>query len=448
MSWNNKVVWSEGLFLRPQLFQQQERYLERYVHTRALALSPFFFGLSQYRIDTDALAIGKIILSSASGVFPDGTPFDAPADTPPPPPLAIRSTHLDQVIYLATPARIPNVEETTFRDAPDSCARYAVFEEEVRDSNSTGQGPRLIQLSRIRLRLITEDELGDSWLSLALARIKAIRPDNMVQLDDALIPPVTGYGVSPLLNAWLVRIHELTGMRANALSERLTGPGSRLAKTAEVSDYLLLQTLNRYEPRLRHLRTVPTASPEWLYEVLVEMMGELSTWLRTDTRRPIDTYLPYQHGTPHLCLKPIVEDIQRLLNLVLVRSAQAITLVDLGHGMRNAALDPAEIAGFSTLVFAIQADMAPETLMQQFIVQAKAGPSEKLPDLVRGHLPGIPLQMLPVPPRQIPFSAGHLYFEITRAGRLWDEVAQHGGLALHVAGEFPGLNLQLWGIRA
>ncbi|HFE3633518.1 TPA: hypothetical protein ACF3KD_004369, partial [Escherichia coli] len=25
MSWNNRVVWSEGQFLLPQMFQQQER---------------------------------------------------------------------------------------------------------------------------------------------------------------------------------------------------------------------------------------------------------------------------------------------------------------------------------------------------------------------------------------------------------------------------------------
>ena len=31
MARNNKVIWSEGLFLRPQHMQQQERYLERYV---------------------------------------------------------------------------------------------------------------------------------------------------------------------------------------------------------------------------------------------------------------------------------------------------------------------------------------------------------------------------------------------------------------------------------
>nr|WP_167359270.1 type VI secretion system baseplate subunit TssK [Burkholderia diffusa] len=30
---------------------------------------------------------------------------------------------------------------------------------------------------------------------------------------------------------------------------------------------------------------------------------------------------------------------------------------------------------------------------------------------------------------------------------LWEEVVRHGGLALHVAGDFPSLKLELWGVR-
>ncbi len=74
MSWNNRVVWSEGQFLLPQMFQQQERYLEHVIHYRSLPLSPFFWGFSKYEIDSEALNIGKLVLTEAAGVFADGTP--------------------------------------------------------------------------------------------------------------------------------------------------------------------------------------------------------------------------------------------------------------------------------------------------------------------------------------------------------------------------------------
>ena len=90
MSWYAKIAWQEGLFLRPQLFQQQERYLERYAHLRAAPITPFFFGFTQYSIDHEALALGKVIIKSASGIFPDGTPFETPSNTILPLPLTIR----------------------------------------------------------------------------------------------------------------------------------------------------------------------------------------------------------------------------------------------------------------------------------------------------------------------------------------------------------------------
>ncbi len=60
MSENNRIVWSEGLFLRPQHFQQQERYLERYVEGRAGPLRAWSWGFSELEIERDLLAVGKL----------------------------------------------------------------------------------------------------------------------------------------------------------------------------------------------------------------------------------------------------------------------------------------------------------------------------------------------------------------------------------------------------
>ncbi|SPB15137.1 type VI secretion protein [Caballeronia novacaledonica] len=446
MSWYAKVTWQEGLFFRPQLFQQQERYFEKYAHMRATPLSPFFFGFTHYRLDLESLALGKVILQSATGVFADGTPFDAPGNTPLPVPLTARHEHLGQVIYLAVPVRLPNCEETTFDASPESLARYQVFDTELRDTNSVSLAPELVQLSSLRLRLVPEKEMGEAWIGLPLTRVATIRADGSLELDTTLVPTVSGFGASELLMSWLFKIQDLARMRADALANRLAGSVNSTASAATVSDYLLLQILNCYEPQLKHLMLVPSTSPADIYQLLLGMAGELSTHLRPGTRRPLQVP-SYTHAEPHTCLRPLVDEIHAMLNQVLVRSAQRIGLVEQGHGLSNAVIDPAEMRDFTAVVLAVNAAMPPDVLQQRFQTQAKAGPSEKLQDLVRSHLPGIGLQAMPVAPRQIPYNAGYLYFELTQNGPLWDEVARHGGLALHVAGEFPQLDLQLWGVR-
>src|SRR5205807_8625131 len=89
MSIYSKIVWSEGLFLRPQHLQQQDRYFERYVETRCQALRSSSWGLTELELERDLLSIGQLGLARAAGVFPDGTPFRMPDDTPLPTPLEV-----------------------------------------------------------------------------------------------------------------------------------------------------------------------------------------------------------------------------------------------------------------------------------------------------------------------------------------------------------------------
>ncbi len=88
MSWKNKVVWSEGLFLRPQHFQQQDRYLETFVEERTRTLRAYSWGVTELKLDEEALTLGKLAIAQARGVLPDGTPFAIPANDDPPLPCS------------------------------------------------------------------------------------------------------------------------------------------------------------------------------------------------------------------------------------------------------------------------------------------------------------------------------------------------------------------------
>ncbi|PXW24939.1 type VI secretion system baseplate subunit TssK [Paraburkholderia caballeronis] len=447
MSWYNKVVWSEGLFLRPQLFQQQERYLEYFAHKRSAVLSPFFWGFSHYEIDRESLAFGKLVFKSGAGIFPDGTPFDVPGHTPPPQPLTIAPEHQNQVIYVAVPLRLPNTEETTFAERNGSLARYLSFDDELRDSNAIGQGPKPVQLANLRLRLLPEKELTQSWIGVALTRVKSLHADGAVSLHtDDHIPPVTGYGANPLLRDWTLQLHGLARLRADALAARLSGSDGRVGAAAEVADYLLLQVLNRYEPLLDHLCQIGETAPVDLYREFAMLAGELSTFVRPQTRRPIAAP-GYDHARLYDSIKPLVDEIHYLLNQVLIRGAQPIPLTEQAHGIRTASMLPAELAAYSSLVLAVGAQMSPEVLQQQFAAQTKISQPQRLPELIRSHLPGLTMVPLPVPPRQIPFNSGFIYFELSRSGPFWEQIARQGGLAMHIAGHFPELKLELWGVR-
>ncbi len=445
----NKVVWSEGLFLRPQLFQQQERYFEYYAHKRAATLSPFFWGFSQYEIDREALAYGKLVLRTARGVLPDGTPFDIPDHAELPEPLTILPEHLGKVVYLAVPLRLDNSDETIFsQHDSSSLARFRAVEAELCDTNSIRQGPKPVQLASLRLRLVPQAEMTESWIGLPLTIVKAIQPDGSVLLHlEDHIPPVTGYAASALLREWLTHLNGLVKMRAGMLANRLSTSDGKASASAEVVDYLLLQIFNKYEPILDHLRHIPELPPIALYLELAKLAGELSTFVRTKTRRP-KSAPGYDHARLYSSIRPLVDEVHELLNQILVRSGQLIDLHSKGNGVWSAAVLPNELRSFSNLVLAVHAQLPMDVLQQQYQAQVKISAPQQLHELVRSHLPGLVLQGLPVPPRQIPYSTGYVYFELLKSGPFWDKISDTGALALHIAGEFPGLKMELWGIRS
>jgi hypothetical protein len=92
-------------------------------------------------------------------------------------------------------------------------------------------------------------------------------------------------------------------------------------------------------------------------------------------------------------------------------------------------------AGF---VLAVKADVPAETLRRNFPHQAKVGPVEQIAQLVNVALPGIGLRPLPVAPRQLPYLANAVYFEMEHNGPHWKQMQQpggSGGIAIYVPGE-------------
>ena len=67
MFWHDKVVWQEGMFLRAQHFQQQDRHMARLLHARSAPLHAHPWGLTELAIDRDLLAAGRFALSGAAG---------------------------------------------------------------------------------------------------------------------------------------------------------------------------------------------------------------------------------------------------------------------------------------------------------------------------------------------------------------------------------------------
>jgi type VI secretion system protein ImpJ len=440
MTWTNRVVWQEGMFLRAQHFQQQDRWLEMMVRARTAALRPHPWGVVEMMIDRDLLSTGRFALSSAVGVFEDGTPFSIPGETDHPPPLELPENTRNAVVYLAAPIRQPGAVEIAMNGSE---GRYGLREFEAYDTHSASPQPAPLQIARLRLRYMLEPEERAGYLCIGLARVTEVAADRRATLDERWIPPALVCSAALPLSGLITEFSGMLNQRGEALAARLTAPGSR--GVAEVADFLLLQTVNRWQKLFAHWADAGNVHPEDLYSAFVQMAGELATFTEV-TRRP-NAYPAYRHDDLQRSFAPVVADLRRSLSAVLEQNAIAIPLQERQYGVRIGPIVDRSILRASSFVLSVQADLPTEQLQRLFPSQVKIGAVEHIRDLVNVLLPGITARPLPVAPRQIPFYAGASYFELDRNSPHWQQMQASGGFAIHVSGEFPNLRMELWAIR-
>jgi type VI secretion system protein ImpJ len=444
MSVHNRVVWSEGLFLQPQHFQQQDRYFERYVETRCEALVPHSWGFRELELERDLLSIGKFALRRASGVFPDGTPFRMPEDDPLPAPIDLGGQVRDQVLFLAVPLRRSGELEVDRAAEDDPLARHKVTELQARDATMNGGDTAMLEVAALRTRFLLANDVTQAYACMPLGHVVEVRADNQVVLDDNFIPTVLHAGAASRLSTLSTELLGLLHQRGDALSGLVAATGRGSA--AELADFLMLQAINRYEPLFAHYAESGTLHPESLFQLWVSAAGELSTFT-TNAKRP-PKFPGYRHDRLRESFEPVVLALRTSLSKVLDPNAIAIPLEPKKFGISVAIVTDKNLLSTAVFILAARADVPSEELRRRFPSQLKIGPVEKIRDLVTLQLPGVPAVPLPVAPRQIPYHAGFAYFELDQSNELWGQLKSSGGIAVHVAGEFPGLAMEFWAVRS
>lgn len=444
MSWFSKVVWSEGLFLRPQHFQQQDRYSEWRGDSLRRQLQPNGWGFSTLELDDAALAIGKVSIRAASGILPDGTPFDFPAAHEGPVAFDFPADAKDALVVLTLPLQRPLMPEYRIEGDDDALARYDVADAALPDAAGGGGSAEIVQVGRPRLALGLAQDYSDAFVRLGVLRVTERRPDGSLLVDRGYIPPVLGCACAPQLASMLREVLGLLGQRGEALAGRMSQGGT--GGVAEIADFLFLLAVNRHLPVMAHLEQLRPLHPERLYSQLLALMGELATLTAPERRPPA---LPaYRHDALQDSFDPLMREIRRALSSILEQNAVQIPLQDLKQGRYVGVIADRGLLRQAGFVLAVNAQIPAEAVRSRFPTQAKLGPVEKLRDLVNLQLPGIALRPLPVAPRQIPFHAGYTYFELDNSGDLWKQLDSSGGLGMYVTGDFPGLDVALWAIRA
>ena len=444
MSSNNKVIWTEGMFLRPSHFQQLDRYFQSWIEFRCGALHCYSWGVTKLEIDQQLLALGKFAITSCQGVFPDGTPFSMPDINPAPIPLDIPAESKNELLYLSLPVRSAYGKELTWGENTDEFIRYRMKEIEVKDIHSQyEQDSSTIQSGELWTRFRLSRQSQDAYVNIPIARVIERKADKQVVLDSQFIPTCSHTGASSQLSGYIQEVEGILHQRGDALAQRLGSPGT--GGVAEITDFLLLQLINRYEPLFTHFSFLQQLHPERLYSVMLEMAGELAT-ITQASHRP-KTFPQYIHEDLYSCFNPVVIALREALSWVSESRAIPIPLEEHPRQIRTAIIHDRQLLHSAEFILGVNAQLSADKIRSQIPRQATIATREKLRDYVMSQIPGIQLIGLAASPRQIPFHKGMTYFNLDKNHALWQELEKSGSIGMHFSGEYPGLELEFWAIR-
>jgi type VI secretion system protein ImpJ len=430
MTNSSKVVWSEGLFLRTQHFQQQDRYAEALLRAalRAAPMQPW--GFAGLELDRAALGTGRVALVRAEGILPDGTPFALPADAPAPPPVTVRTDTPHGLVSLGVAVEQAGaITVDPVHEAPAG-ARYRGVMTQTRDAVRGGAATEEIEVAQLALKLILPGEDTAGFVTMPVARVDGLRADGSVALDEGHLPPALNIRAVAWYGALLQEI--VTGLDriADAHGGMVLGGTGR-----SVENLLILELANAARPDLAHRLAQGLDHPADLFRALAGLAGRMATY-GSSSRRLAE--LPvYEHIDPQRAWTALADVLRSLiLSLRHVEpKSRALAVARHTQNVWKVRIDNPDILRTSRIVLRIGSEMSDESLRRIFVNQATVGAADAFETLWKSRLPGIALKPLHTQPREIPYDGERLCLELDQKSDHWADLLDAPGFVIGVSGQ-------------
>lgn len=431
MTDRNKVVWSEGLFLRTQHFQQQDRHTDWLIRQTLAAQANAGFGFLTLTLDPVALDTGQIALAEATGFMPDGTFLSVPDGTAGVAPISVDAKTTGGLIQIAIPSEGAGAAQIDPAHAELSGTRFRGTMIEARDSIRGGADASQIEVARLAPKILLPGDETAGYVTLPIARVEGLDSDGAVALDGGFIAPALRLAAVPWYAQLLKEL--VNGMEriADAHGAMVLG-----GTGASMENLLILELANSVRPELAHLAHQNNVHPATLYQTLAGVAGRMATY--GASARRLGDLPPYDHADPQLSFQALADTLRSLvLSLRHVEpKSRALRVSRHSDNIWTVRIDNPEIIASNRIVLRVGGDMSEKMLRKFFVDQATVGAADQFETLWKSRLTGIPLKPLNSQPREIPYDGDRLCLELDRQSEHWAALQDAPGFVVGVAGNF------------
>ena len=283
------VQWHDGMLLRPEHFQQADRRLDQLLHYQFSQALPFYWGVSQLKIDDVLLSSGTVRILELEAIMPDGLILSFHADDGDMLELNLaeyekefKQRNQDVLVYVCVPEYRSDAASLT-SDSP----RFQSVESGFVINENTGEEAPRFPCLRPHVHLMAGDQPPARYVSLPILKIQNIQNTYVLA---KFTPPCLSVPLLTELGGLCTHIAQVVRNKAAFLADRVRSDQTSFM-AAESSQHIRTMTaaLLSFEAQLQTGRT----HPYYLYIALCTLAGNLSG-LRPHEVPPV--FKPYNHN--------------------------------------------------------------------------------------------------------------------------------------------------------
>ncbi|WP_064609338.1 type VI secretion system baseplate subunit TssK [Photobacterium sp. J15] len=436
---SNKVVWSEGMFLSPQHFQQQERYVENFTREFAGQMVPQCFGLTQLEMDRSMLNIGKVSVRRARGIFPDGTPFEIKQALV----LDIPKNTNHKKVYLALPVSRSGAVDV----GEDQRLRHKPLEHNVFDTSREHSDAVQLELAELNIELKLEGEELQDYTLISVADVSEHKSEGAVILNQAFVPQCLHFGVSNYLKDCVADVFAQVQYRARTISTRLQAESNSKSYQALMRDYLWLQVLGKWMPLLEQWNEDATLLTKQLYLECTSMAGQMQG---LEGKMP-KSFPIWNQNDLYGIFSSVFSELLVLLREVQIDNVSTLkwdTQLFATRRLLRTLVQDRSLYNEGRFVLVATSSIGASRLGEEFPKATKLAGNSDIAGLVRNALSGVPLRHLPYAPSELKSRHDAAYFEVDTKSELWQSlVKKDEAIALHIDERIEDIHVEFHVIR-
>jgi len=440
---SNRILWGEGMFLRPQHFQQQAMFTEQMLAQVLYQTQQYPWGVRKIDLNVDALRTGQIVVNTLELGFQDGLFFSAPQNDPLPAGRNLNDivgTITETIVFACLPLLNAFGGNTSKAGAVNARPpRFTSEQISIADLHTDALNAEVTAL-RTNVRILIAEENRDGHQCVPIARI-CKDATGMWCVDDTYVPPLLDIANSPSLKLMTRRLLDMMLVKSKALSGSHRERVKSVVEygTSDISSFWLLHTINRTFPLLNHFSRTGV-HPETFYTLLAQLCGELMTFSSTLTLGDIPAY---DHNKLTQVFSKLDTLLRELLETVISNRYAMIPLTNTKPSFFVGRLESERLVENVDFYLSVSSDLPATQIIDTVPLKLKIGSPDDVEKILNSALPGVRIAHAAQTPSAIPVRVGNHYFALEPQGQIFERMVKARSICIYVPQALLELKIEL-----